>query len=113
MKLKQLIKIAAGVVLTLSMIFLAGTLRSSRVKAQNYQDNDEARADCQHVRDVRGSHRETIIPSPNDPFRRVLGNVDGVLNGASTAFITSFNPPPAPFIVLNATSFDVFVTNRG
>ena len=31
--------------------------------------------------------------------------------GASTAFITSVNPLPSG--VLNATSFDVFVTNRG
>jgi hypothetical protein len=63
----------------------------------------EARADCQYV---RGGITSTIIPSPNDPFGRVLGNVNGVLNGASTAVITSFNPP-------NATSFDVFVTNGG
>ena len=67
-----------------------------------------ARADC---RDVRGTDRETIIPSPNDPLGRVLGNVDGVLNGASTAVITSVNPLPSG--VLNATSFDVFVTNKG
>src|SRR5712691_2616631 len=69
----------------------------------------EARADCRHV---RGGITSTSIPS-NDPMGRVLGNVDGVLNGASTAFITGFGQPPAPFIVLNATSFDVFVTNRG
>ena len=68
----------------------------------------EARADCRHV---RGGITETVIPSPNDPFGRVLGNVNGVLNGASTAFITSVNPLPSG--VLHATSFDVFVTNRG
>ena len=62
----------------------------------------EARAECKHV---RGGITSTSIPS-NDPFGRVLGNVDGVLNGASTAFITSNNG-------LNATSFDVFVTNGG
>lgn len=67
----------------------------------------EARADCQHV---RGGITDTIIPSPNDPMGRTLGNVDGVLNGASTAVITSFNPQPA---AINATSLDVFVTNRG
>ena len=67
----------------------------------------EARADCRHV---RGGITSTIIPSPNDSFGRVLGNVDGVLNGATTAFITSLNPSPD---VLNATSFDVFVTNGG
>lgn len=63
----------------------------------------EARADCQHV---RGGITETTIPSPNDPIGRVLGNVNGVLNGASTAVITSSNG----FI---ATSSDVFVTKRG
>jgi hypothetical protein len=64
----------------------------------------EARADCQHV---RGSDVETIIPS-NDPLGRVLGIVDGVLNGASTAFLTSVSADG-----LNATSSDVFVTRRG
>jgi hypothetical protein len=63
---------------------------------------------CQYV---RGGITETVIPSPNDPFGRVLGNVDGVLNGASTAVITSIDPLPSG--VLNSTSFDVFVTNRG
>jgi len=61
----------------------------------------EARAECQYV---RGRITETIIPSPNDPFGRLLGNVNGVLNGASTAVITSRNP---------VTSYDVFVTNQG
>jgi hypothetical protein len=41
----------------------------------------EARAECQYV---RGSIAETNIPSPNDPLGRLLGNVTGVLNGAST-----------------------------
>jgi hypothetical protein len=61
----------------------------------------EARADCHHV---RGSIAETRIES-NDPFGRLLGTVTGVLNGASTVFITS--PPP------NVTSFDVFLTTAG
>lgn len=65
----------------------------------------EARADCQHV---RGTDVETIIPSPNDPLGRVLGIVTGVLNGASTAFLTSLSGDG-----LKATSSDVFVTNRG
>ena len=65
----------------------------------------EARADCKHV---RGSDVETIIPSPNDPLGRTLGIVNGVLNGASTAVVTSTRPDG-----LNATSFDVFVTNGG
>jgi hypothetical protein len=61
----------------------------------------EARADCHQV---RGSIAETRIPS-NDPLGRLLGTVTGVLNGASTVFITS--PPP------NVTSYDVFVTTAG
>jgi hypothetical protein len=61
----------------------------------------EARADCHYV---RGSIAETRIPSP-DPFSRLLGTVTGVLNGASTVFITS--PPP------NVTSYDVFLTTAG
>jgi hypothetical protein len=65
----------------------------------------EARADCKHL---RGSDVETIIPSPNDPLGRTLGIVNGVLNGASTAVVTSSSPDG-----LNATSFDVFVTNGG
>jgi hypothetical protein len=61
----------------------------------------EARADCQYV---RGGITETNIPSPND-LSRLLGNVTGVLNGASTVVITS--PPP------NTRSLDVFVTKGG
>jgi hypothetical protein len=61
----------------------------------------EARADCHHV---RGSIAETFIPS-NDPIGRLLGTVTGVLNGASTVFLTS--PPP------NVTSYDVFLTTAG
>ena len=61
----------------------------------------EARADCHYV---RGSIAETRIPS-NDQFGRLLGTVTGVLNGASTVFITS--PPP------NVTSYDVFLTTAG
>jgi hypothetical protein len=61
----------------------------------------EARADCHYL---RGSIAETRIPS-NDPFGRLLGTVTGVLNGASTVFITS--PPP------NVTSYDVFLTTAG
>jgi hypothetical protein len=60
----------------------------------------EARADCHYV---RGGITETRIPS-NDASGRFLGNVTGVLNGASTVFITSVNP---------VTSYDVFVTTSG
>ena len=61
----------------------------------------EARADCKYI---RGGIAETAIPS-NDALGRLLGTVTGVLNGASTVFITS--PPP------NVTSYDVFLTTAG
>ena len=61
----------------------------------------EARADCHNI---RGSIAETRIPS-NDQLGRYLGTVTGVLNGASTVFLTS--PPP------NVTSYDVFLTTAG
>jgi hypothetical protein len=61
----------------------------------------QARADCQNV---AGSMTETIIPAPNDPYGRALGNVTGVLNGVSTAVVTSPD---------GSTSSDVIVTNRG
>jgi hypothetical protein len=60
----------------------------------------EARADCHNV---RGSIAETRIPS-NDQFGRLLGTVTGVLNGASTVFITSLTP---------VQSYDVFLTTGG
>jgi hypothetical protein len=60
----------------------------------------EARAECKYV---RGGITETCIPS-NDPLGRLLGTVTGVLNGASTVFITSLNP---------VRSYDVFVTTSG
>jgi hypothetical protein len=60
----------------------------------------EARADCHQL---RGSIAETRIPS-NDQFGRLLGTVTGVLNGASTVFITSLSP---------VRSYDVFLTTAG
>jgi hypothetical protein len=63
----------------------------------------EARAGCQYV---RGGITETVIPSANDPFGRVVGNVNGVLNGVSTAYVTSLTPS-------GSTSSDVFVTSKG
>ena len=66
---------------------------------------NQARADCQHV---SGNITETQVPAPNDPLGRSLANVNGVLNGANTAVITSSSPDG-----LNATSLDVFVTTRG
>jgi hypothetical protein len=65
----------------------------------------EARAECQGGQYLRGSIAETRIASPNDPSSRFLGNVTGVLNGASTVFLTG-TPP-------NVTSFDTFVTTQG
>jgi len=60
----------------------------------------EARADC-HT--LRGSIAETRIPS-NDSLGKLLGTVNGVLNGASTVYITSLNP---------VRSYDVFLTTAG
>jgi hypothetical protein len=60
----------------------------------------EARADCHYL---RGSIAETRIPS-GDQFGRFLGTVTGVLNGASTVFITSLTP---------VRSYDVFLTTSG
>src|SRR6185503_9879759 len=65
---------------------------------------------------VAGKILETIISpfAPFDPLGRTLGTLEGVLNGATTAIVTSFTPfPPAPFIVLNATTLNVFVTKGG
>ena len=61
----------------------------------------EAGADCHKL---RGSIAETSIRS-NDQVGRLLGTVTGVLNGASTVFITS--PPP------KLTSYDIFLTTAG
>lgn len=61
----------------------------------------EARADCKFL---RGGIAETRIPSTNDPLGRLLGTVTGVLNGASTVYITSVNP---------VRSYDVFLTTSG
>ena len=76
-------------------VWLTGMMLCSAVLGTSI----EARADdCQNL---RGGITETAIL----PIGRLLGNVTGVLNGASTVFITS--PPP------NVTSFDVFLTKRG
>jgi hypothetical protein len=65
----------------------------------------EAQAECQNV---VGGIMDVLIPAPNDPFGRILGNVNGVLNGAVTTFLDSLSPDGIDF-----TSIDVFVTNRG
>jgi hypothetical protein len=93
---------------------LGSAILSSAIAAGLFGSTASAKAQdgravgCQHV---RGGITDTEIPSPNDPLGRVLGNVDGVLNGAETSFLTSSTPDADG--VLNATSFDVFVTNGG
>lgn len=50
---------------------------------------------AQTCTEVSGKFNEMILPAdsaPNDPAGRVLGNVDGTLAGATTAFITSVAP---------------------
>src|SRR5262245_20852640 len=64
-----------------------------------------ARSDCQNV---SGTITENQIPATNDHNGSSLANVNGALNGANTAVITSFSPDG-----LHATSLDVFVTTRG
>lgn len=44
-------------------------------------------------KNVRGKGEWTLIPSPNDPFGRVLGPTTGALTGAMSAYLTS---PPTP-----------------
>ena len=58
---------------------------------------------CQGGQYLRGSIAETRIASPNEG--RLLGNVTGVLNGASTVYTTGTAP--------NVTSFDTFLTTQG
>lgn len=45
--------------------------------------------------EISGKFNEFILPrdsAPTDPFGRILGNVDGSLEGAVTAFLTSLAP---------------------
>jgi hypothetical protein len=85
-------------------VWLAGDIALVLCLAALGSATEARAADCQHV---RGTITETVIPSPYDPFGRTLGIVEGVLNGVSTASITSVSPDGT------ATSADVFVTNRG
>jgi hypothetical protein len=93
---------------------LGSAMLSSTIAVSLFASTASAKAQdgkaggCQHV---RGGITDTEVPSPNDPLGRVLGNVDGVLNGAETSFLTSSAPDADG--VLNATSFDVFLTNGG
>ena len=64
--------------------------------------------------EVSGKFNEFILPresAPNDPFGRVLGNVDGSLEGTTTAFLTSFSPGANGSV--HVTTFNVFVTQEG
>src|SRR3954466_15804366 len=52
-------------------------------------------AQAQTCADVSGKFNEMILPqdsAPNDPAGRIVGNVDGALAGATTAFITALTP---------------------
>jgi len=63
---------------------------------------------------VSGKFTEHILPAgsaPNDPAGRVIGNVDGTLKGATTAFITSIAPELNGN--LRVTTNNVFVTDEG
>jgi hypothetical protein len=63
-------------------IFVAGPWAATSVQAQTCSD-------------VSGKFNEVIMPAdsaPNDPAGRVVGNVDGSLAGATTAFITQIAP---------------------
>jgi hypothetical protein len=73
-----------------------------------------ASAQAQTCTDVSGKFNEMILPAdsaPNDPAGRVLGNVDGTLAGATTAFITSLAPGANG--ALNVTTNNAFATFEG
>jgi hypothetical protein len=61
---------------------------------------------------VRGKILEVQVPSANDPFGRVLGNVTGALVGSKTAILNSLQPGTAPN-TLEADTQDIFVTKDG
>ena len=63
---------------------------------------------------VSGKFNELILPqaaAPNDPLGRILGTMDGSLEGATTAFLTSL----APILNggLHVTSYNSFATLAG
>jgi len=110
------------VVLTLSLLGLAHpTLAGDRwflgdAGAQNDQvrpaadvgrgqgDDDDDDAKCKKV---NGHATWTLIPSPNDPFGRILGPSTGDLKAAISAYITTLTPGADG--VLSATSVEVWV----
>jgi hypothetical protein len=70
-------------------------------------------ASAAECHEVSGKVHELIIPGAADPNGRVLGTVEGTLNGSYTAVITKFITPPAPFVPLDLTTFEVFLTKEG
>jgi hypothetical protein len=63
---------------------------------------------------VGGKFTELILPqasAPNDPAGRILGTVDGSIEGATTAFITSLTPELNGG--LHVTAYDTFATLEG
>jgi len=63
---------------------------------------------------VSGLFTEHILPkdsAPNDPAGRVLGNVQGTLQGATTAFLSSLEQKLNGD--LHVTTNNVFVTDEG
>jgi hypothetical protein len=64
--------------------------------------------------EMSGKLNEFILPqaaAPNDPFGRILGTVRGSLQGATTAFLTSFQPSPSGDIKITVN--DTFSTEAG
>src|SRR5579862_3932419 len=63
---------------------------------------------------IGGKFTELILPqasAPNDPNGRILGTVDGSLEGATTAFLTSLTPELNGG--LHVTTYDTFATLEG
>ena len=64
--------------------------------------------------EVSGKFNEVILPrdaAPNDPFGRILGNVEGSLEGATTAFLTGITPGANGS--LRVTTNNAFATQEG
>lgn len=71
---------------------------------RGHGDDDDDDAKCKKV----GGHATwTLIPSPNDPFGRILGPSTGDLKAAISAYITNLTPGDNG--VLSATSVEVWV----
>jgi hypothetical protein len=73
-----------------------------------------AAAQTRTCTEMSGKLNEFILPpsaAPNDPFGRILGTVRGSLQGATTAFLTSFQPSPNGDVKI--TVIDTFSTDEG